>query len=56
MSIVDPHEYAEAFERNCPHLRMVPDEKEELRRLFMVAIKAAQFEADQKLIALRTTP
>lgn len=38
----DPAEYLEAFLRNCPSARLDRDEKAELMRLFLVAIKHAE--------------
>lgn len=34
----DANEYLRAFERNCPGVRMMKDEREELRRLFFLLI------------------
>jgi hypothetical protein len=31
-------EYVKAFERNCPDVRLTPDDREELRRLFTLAL------------------
>lgn len=39
--MTDPNQYLLAFERNCPHVRMTSDERQELMRLFNVAIHAA---------------
>lgn len=35
-----PDAYLRAFERNCPDVRLTADEREELRRLFIVLIQS----------------
>lgn len=38
--LAGPHatEYVKAFQRSCPGVRLTDDEREELRRLFFVAL------------------
>jgi hypothetical protein len=44
-----PRSFADAFERNCPCVRLEPDERAELKRLFGEAIKWAKTEGRREL-------
>ena len=43
------NDFVRSFERNCPHVRISKDEREELHRLFWECWKDANKEAARKL-------
>lgn len=46
--MIGPYNFAQAFKRNCPSVRMTKDEEEELWRLFKECWKAAADEQQRK--------
>lgn len=45
-----PADFRRAFERNCPHVRLTRDEREELDRLFYEAMRDAMGLARRRIV------